>query len=94
MIEATKKKRACASFLKRLVMWWKARRHKQCINSIREHLEFFGVDTSGMTDEQVEEHVLNVGKQMAKCGITAQQAADGFMKLNKLSNNSETTRTT
>ena len=58
---------------------WRARRERaRCMKSIREQLAFFGIDTSDMTDEEVEEHVRYAGKQIAKCGVTAQQAADGL----------------
>ena len=72
------------SVVKRFVMWRKLRARKKCIQSLRAHLAFFGCDTSNMTDDEIKEHVLFVGKQMAKTGISAQQAVDGFRFMSRI----------
>lgn len=61
-----------------LVLWWNTRKRKKLIVSLRAQLLGFGCDTSDMTDDEVEQHVINVGVKMSKCGISAKEAAEGL----------------
>lgn len=39
--------------MNKLFKWWRKRKHRKCVHRARQHLAFFGCDTSGMTDTTV-----------------------------------------
>lgn len=46
---------------------------KCVIAMLRREMAFWGFDTTDMTDEEIEEHVLNMSMTLASTGITADQ---------------------
>ncbi len=64
--------------MNRFVLWQQLRLRKKCIKRLRGHFAFFGYDTSGMTDDEIEACVTLAGKKIAKMGVSLQQATHGF----------------
>lgn len=61
---------------------WRANRERRrAFRSIRGHLAFFGFDTSQMTDEEIEQAVVNLGRVAATAGVSAEQAVRAFRAL-------------
>ena len=57
---------------------------KQIIASIRVNLEFAGIDTSRLTDEEVEEAVLKFATAVGRSGVKAKEAAGALVKLSQM----------
>lgn len=62
-----KKMKLKIDLIKRFIIWRNARKRKKLIAGLRAQLLFFGCDTSDMTDDEVEQYIINVGTQMSKC---------------------------
>jgi len=61
-----------------IVTWFKVYQQKTCIQRIREHLTFFGFDTSHLTDDNLKERVLFASKTLCKAGLTTHQVIKGL----------------
>ena len=56
---------------------------KEYIKSIRSSMEFFGADTSHLSDEEIEEGTLRMGKAISESGFTLDEALNGITVYNK-----------
>ncbi len=86
--------------LKKLKNWYllnKVKRHlKQCgltdkqierkivIAQLRSHLKFFGCDTSDLTDEEIEQGVLEFSRGMSGFGVSVDEASEALALVNKM----------
>jgi hypothetical protein len=63
----------------RVVALYRHWRHRRLIRRLRGNLAFFGLDTSGMSDEEVERRVteacLVLGRVARAAAVTAEDAA-------------------
>lgn len=66
------------NIVNRFIAWRNARKNKKLISVLRKQLLFFGCDTSDMTYDEIEQHVINVARQMSKCGVSAKQAGENL----------------
>lgn len=60
------------------IAWFRIYSQKKCIQRIREHLAFFGIDTSHLTDDSLKERVLFAGKILCQTGLTTHQVIKGL----------------
>lgn len=71
--------------LKKAYQKWQTERaernRKRVIASLRAELAFWGIDTSDMSDEEIERRVVEAGKLLAKTGVSAAEAAAGLRNL-------------
>ena len=54
---------------------------KTPVQSFREELERWGIDTSQYTDEQIEAMVMGISAAMYNMGVSVQEAAKGIKKI-------------
>ena len=54
-------------FLKKIIL---AKR----IRKLRTELRYFGIDCTTITDEQMIEGIINLGRELSKFGVTTDQA--------------------
>lgn len=78
----TKMPGTSASPIKRLFMFFKERKKRKTLESIRGLLEFFGINTSEYSDEEIEQATVSLGKAVSSAGVTTAKAIEGFNKLN------------
>jgi len=58
------------------VFWSKQSRQARAIARIRRELAFWGVDTSDLTNEQIEQGAVRFGRAIASMGLPAAVAAE------------------
>ena len=56
----------------------------EMIQDLRGHLLFFGVDTSSMTDEEIEAAVMRMHKAVRSFGVTTDQVKECTERLSQL----------
>ncbi len=68
-------------------------RRRHMVDRMREHLEFFGVDTSQMSRKQLYRRLLKgirrIGKVVSMMGVTCEEAAQGLHQLSQALNQFE-----
>lgn len=62
---------------------WKKR--KVCVR-LRKELLFWGIDTQGIADREIEQGCLRVSKFIALMGFTCNDTIKGLIKLGKIGN--------
>lgn len=56
------------------------RRRKKVILNIRRHMQFFGVDLSHLTDEEIERRFVEAARLIASTGMPASDFARGLQR--------------
>lgn len=61
--------------------YFKHRRKKKAIKSIRETAAYLGHDLSDITDEEIEQGTVRFSKLIVQSGFTAREVQDAFKSL-------------
>lgn len=67
---------------KKITTCWQERPAKKAFRNIREHLEWIGIDTTNLSDKDIEEKMLKISETISKFGITAKEAVENLCSHN------------
>lgn len=74
-----------------MVIWhsikkkWRTYKYNKMMRSIRDHLEFFGLDTSNLSDEDIEVKMIEISRMISKIGYTVDEVKSALIELSRLS---------
>lgn len=57
---------------------------KDTLKSIRENLLFFGIDTAHLSDQELEDGIIESGNVISKAGFTVDEVLESMSEFNKV----------
>ena len=68
---------------KKFITWLGARKRNKALRNIRDTMMLLGYDISVLSDQEIEDGLVNVSKRMNDFGITAKQAVENLRLIGK-----------
>lgn len=65
-------------YKEKIISWLADRKRDKAIRNIREMMGFFGCELSHLSDQEIEEWLLEACKIIQNSGITTEEATKGF----------------